>query len=184
MSILRDFISANLCSARSANATLSGSRRLRNCTATVLWLIVTANTIVGMWDRALWYSQMGLMVGSVFQDVLADLQTEGHPLAPKVAEIMRNRTLVGVSYPSSAPCHPGPCACFNCTFNTGNTTTDCPTRSASGNEQRSVTIYHCPAWADNPSPFGSEFAWDSTGQEEEYVCVCTCPCSRAPVRHV
>jgi len=25
------------------------------------------------------------------------------------------------------------------------------------------------AWANNPFPFGSEFSWDSTGQEEEYV---------------
>ena len=29
--------------------------------------------------------------------------------------------------------------------------------------------YNCISWTDNPFPFGSEFSWDSTGQEEDYV---------------
>ena len=27
----------------------------------------------------------------------------------------------------------------------------------------------CKSWADNPLPYGSEFSWDSTGQEEAYI---------------
>ncbi len=109
---------------------------------------------------------MGLMVGSVFLEILRDLQREEHPLAPAVREVMFNRTSVGVTYYSSAACKPGPCTCYNCTHGSGNTTTDCPTDPA---HARTVTVYQCVAWVNNPFPFGSEFAWDSTGQEEEYV---------------
>ena len=106
---------------------------------------------------------MGLMVGSVFVELLRDLQRESHPLAGAVRDIMFNRTTVGVTYYSSAGCKPGPCVCYNCTHGTGNATTDCPSDAA---HARTVTIYQCVSWVDNPFPFGSEFAWDSTGQEE------------------
>ena len=65
------------------------------------YLDQAANTIIGMWDQARWYSQQGLMVGSVFKDVLADLVAESHPLASKVEQIMHSRTLTGVC---SLPC--------------------------------------------------------------------------------
>ena len=130
------------------------------------YLEQAARTVLGMWNVSRWYSQMGLMVGSVFAELLRDLQHEAHPLAADVRDIMFNRTAVGVTYYSSAACKPGPCVCYNCTHASGNVTTDCPTDAA---HARTVTVYQCVAWVDNLFPFGSEFAWDSTGQEEEYV---------------
>jgi hypothetical protein len=35
-------------------------------------------------EQARWYSQQGLMAGSVFKDVLEDLIAEKHPLAETV----------------------------------------------------------------------------------------------------
>ena len=130
------------------------------------YLEQAARTALGMWNVSRWYAQMGLMVGSVFREVLRDLEGEDHPLAPAVRAVMYNRTAVGVTYYSSAACKPGPCACYNCTRGTGNATTDCP---SDAQHARTVTIYQCVPWIDNPFPFGSEFAWDSTGQEETYV---------------
>ena len=109
---------------------------------------------------------MGLMVGSVFLELLHDLQEASHPLAGAVRDIMFNRTAVGVRYFSSAACKPGPCKCFNCTHGSGNATTDCPDDAA---HLRTVTVYQCMSWVTNPFPFGSEFSWDSTGQEESYI---------------
>ena len=54
--------------------------------------------------QARWYSQQGLMAGSVFKAVLEDLEAEKHPLAKSVRNIMRNRTLVGVTYYSANSC--------------------------------------------------------------------------------
>lgn len=67
------------------------------------------------------------------------------------AEIMHNRTAVGVVYKSSALCpYPeGPCNCTNVTANT--------------------SVHTCKPWAAQNFPFGSEFAFDTTGQEEVYV---------------
>ena len=67
------------------------------------------------------------------------------------AEIMYNRTTVGVVYDSSAPCpYPeGPCSCIN-----GSTGT---------------SVHTCKPWAALRFPYGSEFAFDTTGQEEVYV---------------
>ena len=67
------------------------------------------------------------------------------------AEIMYNRTAVGVVYKSSAPCpYPeGPCDCANVTA--------------------SASVHTCKPWAAQRFPFGSEFAFDTTGQEEVYV---------------
>ena len=36
-------------------------------------------------------------------------------------------------------------------------------------EATNTSVYFCSPWTANPFPFGSEFAWDSTGQEEIYV---------------
>ena len=130
------------------------------------YLDQAARTTLGMWNVSRWYSQMGLMVGSVFRELLRDLIDEEHPLAPAVRGIMFNRTAVGVTYFSSNACKPGPGVCYNCTYGTGNATTECPTDAA---HLRTRTVYQCTPWMDNPWPFGSEFSWDSTGQEESYV---------------
>ena len=54
-------------------------------------------------------------------------------------------------YKSSAPCpYPqGPCDCTNVTADT--------------------SVHTCKPWAAQRFPFGSEFAFDTTGQEEVYV---------------
>lgn len=72
-------------------------------------------------------------------------------LSCATAGIMHNRTAVGFTYNSSSPCPvpPGPCGC-----------------KQAGPGQ---FMYRCRPWTDNEFPFGSEFAWDSTGQEEIYV---------------
>ncbi|CAL8460615.1 g144 [Coccomyxa elongata] len=118
-----------------------------------LWYLQQAAlTIKGMWSVAKWYTQFGLMAGSVFRDVLRDLELEGlHEDAAMVRGIMYNRTAVGFTYNSSLPCPlpPGPCGC-----------------KQGGPGQ---FLYRCRPWTDNEFPFGSEFAWDSTGQEEIYV---------------
>ena len=132
------------------------------------YLNQAAHTIAGMWQQARWYSQQGLMVGSVFKAILQDLIAEKHPLAKTVRDIMYNRTLVGVTYYSPGSCSQHgntQCPCMNCTYGTGNTTTDCPAEPHS----RKITKYTCISWAANPFPFGSEFAFDTTGQEEDYV---------------
>ena len=49
------------------------------------------------------HTLQGLMVGSVFKDVLADLVAVAHPLTQAVVEVMANRTLVGVTFYGSAP---------------------------------------------------------------------------------
>jgi hypothetical protein len=133
------------------------------------YLDQAAKTITAMWQQARWYSQQGLMAGSVFKAVLEDLIAEQHPLAPAVREILLNRTMVGVTYYSAGSCNMHGntnCPCHNCTHGTGNTTTDCPDDPS---HARKITKYHCISWAENPFPFGSEFSWDSTGQEEDYI---------------
>ena len=54
-------------------------------------------------------------------------------------------------YNSSAPCpYPeGPCSCINGSAGT--------------------SVHTCKPWAAQRFPFGSEFAFDTTGQEEVYV---------------
>ena len=121
------------------------------------YLNMSARTIVGMWEQARWYSQQGLMAGSVFKAVLADLIAERHPSAPLVREIMYNRSMVGVEYLSASSCNQHgntQCPCANCTYHTG-AETDCPPDPHS----RKITKYRCISWAENPFPFGSEFSW-------------------------
>ncbi|EIE25381.1 hypothetical protein COCSUDRAFT_61600 [Coccomyxa subellipsoidea C-169] len=116
------------------------------------YLQQAAATIKGMWTVAKWYTQFGLMAGTVFREVLRDLELEGlHEDAAMVRDIMHNRTAVGFVYNSSSPCPepPGPCSC---------------SQAASGH-----FLYSCRPWKANDFPFGSEFAWDSTGQEEIYI---------------
>lgn len=101
------------------------------------YLDQAAHTVLGMWNVSRWYSQMGLMVGTVFLELLRDLHDESHPQARAVRDIMYNRTVVGVTYYSSAACKPGPCTCYNCTHAKGNATTDCPSDAA---HKRTVTV--------------------------------------------
>jgi len=64
-----------------------------------LWYLTRAyRTIVGMWNQASWYSHQGLMDGTNFRTILECLQDEGmKEEANHVEEIMRNRTVVGVT---------------------------------------------------------------------------------------
>ncbi|KAK9810984.1 hypothetical protein WJX73_003381 [Symbiochloris irregularis] len=119
-----------------------------------IWYLQQAcHTIMGMWQQARWYTQFGLMAGTVFREVLTDAWLEGLIAeAAAIHDIMYNRTNVGVTYHSGAPCPepPGPCACHD-------------------NAADNTSMLRCTAWTDNPFPFGSEFAWDSTGQEEIFI---------------
>jgi len=149
---------------------LSENDKLQASQPASWYLDMAANTVLGMWQQARWYSQQGLMAGSVFKALLEDLEANQHPHAEAIREIMWHRTLQGVAYYGSAVCHPGggsgsACQCYNCTRDSGNTTTDCQFDI----NPRATIVYQCLSWAKNPHPFGSEFAWDSTGQEEEYI---------------
>ena len=64
---------------------------------------------------------------------------------------MYNRTAIGVVFNSSAPCpYPeGPCSCSN------------------GSDGSS--LHTCKPWDAQRFPYGSEFAFDTTGQEEVYI---------------
>ena len=125
-----------------------------------------------MQKNAYWYSQQGLMAGTVFKLVLKSLQDEGHELAPAVQAFMWDRAMAGLTIPSGAACPHGTggaCNCTNCTAG-GTGPLACPSNEAkTAGVDRTIVFYECDAWVDNPFPFGSEFAWDSTGQEEEYV---------------
>ena len=100
--------------------------------------------------------------------------------AQNVYEIMANRTLPGrgmggpgSSYFSSEVCPKSDnspfqtCSCANCTAD-GATN---PCNAAGGGRDNLTTgvKLQCKSWADNPLPYGSEFSWDSTGQEEAYI---------------
>ena len=125
-----------------------------------------------MQKNAYWYSQQGLMAGTVFKLVLKSLQDEGHELAPAVQAFMWDRAMVGLTIPSGTACphgSGGACNCSNCTAG-GTGPLACPSEKAkTAGADRTIVFYECDAWVNNPFPFGSEFAWDSTGQEEEYV---------------
>ena len=62
-----------------------------------------------MHQQALWYTQYGLMAGSVFEEVLEDLRAAGLSQEAAVVDlIMFDRTAVGVTFQSSSPCPPKP----------------------------------------------------------------------------
>lgn len=145
-----------------------------------LWYLEqVANTVRGAWSPhgGKWYMQQGLMAGSVWKDVVRDLDLEA-AIDPRrfaepakfVKEVMANRTLPGrgVTYYAGGPCPHSDgspfqaCSCVNCT--TSAATNPC----AEGNFTKGV-VFHCKSFSDNPLPYGSEFSWDSTGQEEAYV---------------
>lgn len=147
----------------------------------VWYLKRCADTVRAAWSRAggLWYMQQGLMAGSVWVDVLTDLELEAAENASMFAddakyvrEVMANRTLPGRGvggpgslYFSSEVCPKSdnsPFQTCNCTNCTSDPTTN-PCRDVK-NLTTGVRL-QCKSWADNPFPYGSEFSWDSTGQE-------------------
>jgi hypothetical protein len=73
----------------------------------------------------------------------------------------------GITYYARGPCPKSDgspfqaCECTNCTAGHTSATNPC----ASANFTTGV-VFHCKSWASNPLPYGSEFSWDSTGQEE------------------
>ena len=76
----------------------------------------------------------------------------------------------GITYYSKAACPHSDnspfqaCRCTNCT------TARDGTNPCSGRPNTTTgVVYHCKSFGDNPLPYGSEFSWDSTGQEEAYV---------------
>jgi hypothetical protein len=84
------------------------------------WYLIQAyRTYVAMQNFASYYSQFGLMVGSVFLRILDALQVEGY-----TSEFEQMTTM----------------------------------------QRARATV-----WQSLPFPFGSEFPWDSTGQEEIYL---------------
>ena len=99
-----------------------------------------------------------------------------------VWEVMANRTLPGRGmggpgslYFSSEACPKSDnspfqtCSCAPCTADPlTNPCKDGRTHNGSSVLTTGVRL-SCKSWADNPLPYGSEFSWDSTGQEEAYV---------------
>jgi hypothetical protein len=91
-------------------------------------------------------------------------------------EVMANRTLPGrgmggpgSEYFSSEVCPKTDnspfqsCSCTNCT-------SDPVTNPCKDTKNMTTGVrLQCKSWADNPLPYGSEFSWDSTGQEEAYI---------------
>jgi hypothetical protein len=155
----------------------------------VWYLKQCANTIRGAWSRlgGLWYMQQGLMAGSVWLDVLRDLELEAEVNASMFAadaeyvqQVMANRTLKGrgvggpgSEYFSSEVCPKSDnspfqtCSCSNCTDTPLNPCKD--GKTTNGTTLTTGVRLMCKSWADNTLPYGSEFSWDSTGQEEAYV---------------
>ena len=157
----------------------------------VWYLKKCADTVRGAWSRlgGRWYMQQGLMAGSVWLDVLRDLKLEAieDPTmfaddAQYVLEVMANRTLpgrgmggTGSEYFSSEVCPKSDhspfqtCSCQNCTSDPA--TNPCEDGVYTNGTKPITTGVRlmCKSWADNPLPYGSEFSWDSTGQEEAYV---------------
>ncbi len=129
------------------------------------WYLTRAyKTIVAMAYQASWYSHQGLMDGTNFWTILRALRDEGmHDEAAVVEDIMENRTLRGVEnqcrfyVPPGAP-YPGP--------------------GDPGDRGPAYPGCHWYLAANRTLPWanqtglpgaGSEFAWDTTGQEEAYV---------------
>ena len=130
----------------------------QNTTMPRLWYLIRAyKTIVAMAYQASWYSHQGLMDGTNFRTVLYALRDEGMTAEFKhVEDIMRNRTLVGIT---------NQCRYYvvnNKIYDLGNDKPGCHWYLASN-----VTT----PWAKQTGlpGAGSEFAWDTTGQEEAYI---------------
>lgn len=115
-------------------------------------------TIVGMYTQASWYAHQGLMDGTNFLTILRALRAEGlRDEATVVESIMRNRTIVGVENQCRYYVPPG---------------------LPAGDRGPAYPGCHWYLEQNTSTPWveqtglpgaGSEFAWDTTGQEEAYI---------------
>ena len=129
-------------------------------------------TIVAMAYQASWYSHQGLMDGTNFWTILLALEDEGLTKeAAVVREIMENRTVSGVHNQCRYyVCAPGDTSveCVNAKKNTGGIVDRGVDRAGCHwYQEQNVTS----PWASQTGlpGAGSEFAWDTTGQEEAYI---------------
>ena len=127
-----------------------------------LWYLTRAyKTIVAMFYQASWYSHQGLMDGTNFWTILLALQREGMvEEAAHVERIMRLRAVEGVT---------NQCR-FYVIDNVIHDLTPPPNVTKPGCHWYAVENTTAP-WANQTGlpGAGSEFAWDTTGQEEAYV---------------
>ena len=160
----------------------------------VWYLKQCANTVRGAWARlgGLWYMQQGLMAGSVWVDVLRDLELEAADDAAMfsedakfVREVMANRTLPGrgmggpgSEYFSSEVCPKSDnspfqtCSCHPCTTDpVTNPCKDYPVNKTTGKHLSKGVRLQCKSWADNPLPCVASLACFSR------VCACDPPCA-------
>ena len=127
------------------------------------WYLTRAyKTIVAMYYQASWYSHQGLMDGTNFWTVLEALKAEGdmQQEAAEVEAIMRKRAVDGVE---------NQCR-FYVINNTIHDLTPPPNVTKPGCHWYAVENTTAP-WKDQTGlpGAGSEFAWDTTGQEEAYI---------------
>jgi hypothetical protein len=118
-------------------------------------------TIVAMSYQASWYSHQGLMDGTNFRTILEALQAEGMQAeATVVEEIMRKRAVTGVT---------NQCR-FYVINNTVHDLTPPPNVTKPGCHWYAEENTTAP-WVNQTGlpGAGSEFSWDTTGQEEAYV---------------
>ena len=139
-----------------------------------LWYLTRAyKTIVAMSYQASWYSHQGLMDGTNFWTILTALEDEGMAEeAEEVRSIMENRTMLGVH---------NQCRFYSC--QPADTTAECEKarNETGGIVDRGTDRPGCHWYliSNVTTPWvkqtglpgaGSEFAWDTTGQEEAYIC--------------
>ena len=124
------------------------------------WYLTRAyKSIVAMYYQASWYVHQGLMDGTNFRTILLALKDEGMAAEAAVVEdIMRNRTLFGVEN--------------QCRYFVGDG------HHPMGDRGPTFPGCHWYLEANRTTPWvaqtglpgaGSEFAWDTTGQEEAYI---------------
>lgn len=123
------------------------------------WYLMRAyKTITAMFEQASWYAQQGLMDGTNFRTILIALRDEGMLAeAKEVENFMRTRTLIGVDNRCRYYAPPGKPI--------GDRGTEYGGCHWYMEANRSIP------WAKQTGlpAAGSEFSWDTTGQEEAYV---------------
>lgn len=138
-----------------------------------VWYLTRAyKTIVAMSYQASWYSHQGLMDGTNFWTILTALKDEGMTAeAAEVVSIMENRSMKGiVNQCRFYSCQPGDTteACVIAKNQTGGIVDR-------GNDKPGCHWYLeaniTTPWVEQTGlpGAGSEFAWDTTGQEEAYI---------------
>jgi len=123
-----------------------------------VWYLTRAyKTIVAMMYQASWYAHQGLMDGTNFWTILQALRREGMDTeAEHVEELMKERALTGVTN--------------KCRYYVINNTIHDLGNDKPGCHWYQVENVTTP-WAKQTGlpGAGSEFAWDTTGQEEAYI---------------